>query len=82
MQPEIELLMGDVPSPIDLPAGCAFHTRCPHARERCREELPKLRLVGGESLAACHFAERLASSLQPQPAPLHLASAMNTSLAP
>jgi oligopeptide/dipeptide ABC transporter ATP-binding protein len=66
-QPEMELLTGDVPSPIDLPPGCAFHTRCPHARERCREELPKLHPVRSEGLAACHFAEELASGLWPRP---------------
>ena len=71
-QPETELLTGDVPSPIELPPGCAFHTRCPHARERCREELPKLRPIRGESLAACHFAEELASGVPPRPA-LHSA---------
>jgi oligopeptide/dipeptide ABC transporter ATP-binding protein len=68
-QPEMALLSGDVPSPIDLPPGCAFHTRCPHARVRCREELPLLRPIGGEGLAACHFAEELAfdpASLQSQ----------------
>jgi len=59
-QPEMEPLSGDVPSPIDLPPGCAFHTRCPHARARCREELPRLRPIRGEGLAACHFAEAIA----------------------
>lgn len=53
------ILAGDVPSPIDPPAGCPFHTRCPHAEARCRSERPELREVdraGGEPhLVACHF---------------------------
>jgi oligopeptide/dipeptide ABC transporter ATP-binding protein len=71
-QPEAKLLTGDVPSPIALPTGCAFHTRCPYARKRCREELPKLRPIRGESFAACHFAEELASGV-PSPPALRLA---------
>jgi oligopeptide transport system ATP-binding protein len=51
-------LTGDIPSPIHLPAGCAFHTRCPWVVERCRHERPALRQVGaiGEHLVACHLA--------------------------
>jgi len=51
------VLRGELPSPLNPPAGCAFHTRCPHATERCRQELPALRSVGGRR-AACHYAER------------------------
>jgi dipeptide transport system ATP-binding protein len=51
------VLRGELPSPLNPPAGCAFHTRCPHATERCRQELPALRSVGGR-LAACHYAEQ------------------------
>jgi dipeptide transport system ATP-binding protein len=50
------VLRGELPSPLNPPAGCAFHTRCPHATERCRQELPALRSVAGR-LAACHYAE-------------------------
>ena len=49
------LLSGDVPSPIDPPAGCRFHTRCPFVRDRCRTEAPALREVEGR-LVRCHFA--------------------------
>jgi peptide/nickel transport system ATP-binding protein len=40
----------------DLPSGCAFHPRCPHAVERCRTERPELREVAANTRAACHFA--------------------------
>jgi len=40
----------------DLPAGCAFHPRCPRAEARCREERPVLREVADEVLVGCHFA--------------------------
>jgi oligopeptide/dipeptide ABC transporter ATP-binding protein len=50
-------LQGDVPSPSRPPPGCAFHTRCPRAQARCSQEVPVLRTVATEHLAACHFAE-------------------------
>jgi oligopeptide transport system ATP-binding protein len=52
----IELLQGDLPSPLSPPSGCVFRTRCPMARQRCADEVPALRQVGSGSLAACHFA--------------------------
>jgi oligopeptide transport system ATP-binding protein len=51
-------LGGELPSPIDPPSGCVFRTRCPHAIERCAQEVPVLRPVG-ESLVACHLAEEI-----------------------
>jgi oligopeptide/dipeptide ABC transporter ATP-binding protein len=49
------LLQGDVPSPINPPPGCAFHTRCPYAVARCRIEVPALREVAPGHLVACHL---------------------------
>ena len=51
------LLKGDVPSPISPPPGCAFHTRCPKASESCQRDVPILKTVAPEHIAACHFAE-------------------------
>ncbi len=50
------ILPGDVPSPIHPPAGCPFHPRCPVAEARCRTEVPVLREVAPNHLAACHLA--------------------------
>ena len=47
------ILKGDVPSPINPPPGCRFHTRCLYAEPRCREEIPEL-IAHGRSLVACH----------------------------
>lgn len=49
------ILSGDVPSPVDPPAGCRFSTRCPWREPRCAEEAPALRSVGSR-LVRCHFA--------------------------
>ena len=48
------VLSGDVPSPINIPVGCRFNTRCPHAFEKCRKEEPVLK-EKGESCVACHL---------------------------
>lgn len=53
------LLQGDVPSPINPPGGCVFHTRCPHATQQCEQQTPELRNViasdGHAHEVACHF---------------------------
>jgi oligopeptide/dipeptide ABC transporter ATP-binding protein len=52
---ERRVLQGDVPSPVNPPSGCYFHTRCPHAVERCKVEQPALRQVRPGQLVACHL---------------------------
>ena len=47
------LLEGDVPSPLNMPSGCAFRSRCRYATEKCAQECPALRDVGGEHFVAC-----------------------------
>ncbi|WGD49524.1 dipeptide ABC transporter ATP-binding protein [Bradyrhizobium sp. CB1650] len=51
------ILRGDVPSPINPPSGCRFHTRCPFAFDRCRTEEPQLRATGNNQWVACHLDE-------------------------
>ena len=54
------LLTGEMPSALNPPAGCHFHTRCSYVIDRCRVERPVLRGAVGEHLAACHRADELA----------------------
>lgn len=49
------VLHGDLPSPLDPPAGCRFHTRCPLATDRCRTEVPVLRELPGGRQVSCHL---------------------------
>jgi peptide/nickel transport system ATP-binding protein len=49
------ILKGDVPSPINPPRGCRFHTRCPFVFDRCRSEEPELRSTGTAQWVACHL---------------------------
>ena len=49
------LLQGDVPSPINPPPGCTFHTRCPYAEARCRVEVPKLTEISPGHGVSCHL---------------------------
>ncbi|MEN8806741.1 MAG: dipeptide ABC transporter ATP-binding protein [Desulfobacterales bacterium] len=50
------ILKGDVPSPIDPPSGCRFHTRCIYVRDLCSRKEPALREIESRHMAACHFA--------------------------
>ena len=54
-KPQRVMLPGEVPSPINPPPGCHFHTRCPYAEARCRSEKPLLREVRPGHYAACHL---------------------------
>lgn len=67
------LLAGDPPSPIFIPQGCRFHTRCPIAQDICKREEPPLVPVGDNHFAACHFskawpiASRVGANADPAP---------------
>ena len=50
---------GEIPSPLNPPAGCHFHPRCPHAMARCSEEKPALRQVSPAHFSACHLNDHL-----------------------
>ena len=58
------ILAGEMPSPLDPPQGCRFHTRCLYAQARCREEAPALRATENR-LVRCHFAGELGFSPVP-----------------
>jgi oligopeptide transport system ATP-binding protein len=51
------LISGDIPSPVNPPSGCRFHTRCPIAYDRCKVEVPPLRAYAPNHVAACHWVE-------------------------
>ena len=51
-------IVGELPSPLAPPPGCSFHKRCPHATERCAQDVPELRTLAGREVA-CHHAETL-----------------------
>ena len=51
------MLSGDLPSPMNPPTGCVFHTRCWKAQERCRLEAPVPTEIAPQRIVACHFPE-------------------------
>ncbi|MCI8622605.1 MAG: dipeptide ABC transporter ATP-binding protein [Provencibacterium sp.] len=53
------MLEGDVPSPVNPPSGCCFHTRCKHACDRCRQEKPVMQELRPGHFAACHLSKEL-----------------------
>jgi oligopeptide/dipeptide ABC transporter ATP-binding protein len=59
---ERQVLQGDIPSPINPPSGCRFHTRCPFAKEICTNEVPNLKNLGtteNPHLVSCHFSKEI-----------------------
>ncbi len=52
-------LEGELPSPLNVPPGCPFHVRCPHATDICRKDVPALRPIEGRGEVACHHAEEV-----------------------
>ena len=52
---EEEVIQGEIPSPINTPSGCSFHTRCPKAMDICKEVKPKLQLMDKDHSVACHL---------------------------
>ena len=53
------VLAGDVPSPMNPPGGCPFHTRCPHAVDICRNEVPAMKKVDEGHMASCHLVDEI-----------------------
>jgi oligopeptide/dipeptide ABC transporter ATP-binding protein len=53
------MLSGEIPSPVNPPPGCVFHTRCRYAKDRCKAEAPQLVEVEPEHFVSCHFAKEL-----------------------
>ncbi|QUH20975.1 ABC transporter ATP-binding protein [Alkaliphilus sp. B6464] len=56
------LLEGDVPSPVNPPAGCRFYGRCMYRQDICKQETPELKDIGNETFVACHFTGNLKST--------------------
>lgn len=52
---DFQPIQGEIPSPLAPPSGCAFHPRCPHAIDRCRQERPALQALGPDRASACHL---------------------------
>lgn len=61
--PDLEMtpvqLEGEIPSPINPPPGCHFHTRCPYAKDKCKLEIPEWQEIKSGHFVACHFADSL-----------------------
>lgn len=56
------ILMGEIPSPMNPPSGCRFHTRCPYAKDICRVEEPIMEEIGPGHYVACHLWKEMSSS--------------------
>jgi len=63
VNPDVEMvpvhLKGEIPSPVNPPSGCRFHTRCPYVEDVCRTEMPAWREIEKEHFVACHFVDSL-----------------------
>ena len=62
-------LEGEIPSSMNPPSGCKFHTRCAYVQDRCRSEEPPLMVKDDGHLVACHFADELAGQLAGESSP-------------
>ncbi|OZI63195.1 ABC transporter ATP-binding protein [Bordetella genomosp. 11] len=69
-------IQGELPSPLAPPPGCAFHPRCPHAMDRCRQERPLLREIAPGQLSACHLNDQ--ADAAPRPVTFHASSVAAT----
>lgn len=63
-QRNIELLEGEIPSVMNVPSGCNFHTRCPYATERCSQDVPQLYAVNDSQYCACFLRDKNSSAAQ------------------
>ena len=52
-------LEGEIPSPVNLPSGCRFHTRCPYMQDMCKTDMPQWKEIEKGHFVACHFADTL-----------------------
>ena len=52
-------LEGEIPSPVNPPSGCRFHTRCPYVEDMCKTDIPQWQEIENEHFVACHFADTL-----------------------
>lgn len=59
MKKKMEFIIGEIPSNVDVPSGCKFHTRCPYVKEVCKEQIPEFMEIEPEHFVACHFANEI-----------------------
>jgi oligopeptide/dipeptide ABC transporter ATP-binding protein len=64
-KPEKIVSTGEIPSPVNVPVGCSFHTRCPHVMDICVEQDPRMIETGTQHLARCHLFQQENGSIQP-----------------
>jgi len=63
-------LEGEIPSPVNPPSGCRFHTRCPHVQDLCKTEMPQWQEIEKGRFVACHFADTLTLKGVDSPEPM------------